>query len=1159
MEAATLNAMTQYFNFCATLAHLSSMNLAGNNSPTNPYASMVNLDLLRRHQSILQESQHSDRIHSTSSIDSNDPPHIDVSEAASLLVSLKSSNNGSRRSPQLQESSNQTKKTPSQHSSSSDLSDIHETKSNPSQVSAISSKKVYGSYSAENSPLVSPYTIDFVNTLHQNQQTANSNHLNPYSSHQLTNLSISSPTSSATPVMHLLPFFQPINANQSSQLSISTENYQNNVPRSFSSPSSASGSSNGPSPTPYSVPHPMSLLNPSLISPQSHHSASHYFDNQISGPCSGAESSTELTDQSSSNNLLWYNLVPYFPATGTARTTPDTNQSPSNFKSFKKSLISPSSGEGDHQSTKNSSLVYLHPSSTQNDPISPPHSAPPHLSNFRNSQNYFNHFSIGSNGDTQKKNVDDYEDDVFVDISDSGHSDKNESQRESSPLNLANHNNDQKEQKLQYVKDSKKIRSRSKRRSSSFSSVNNVKGEKAVKRSAIIASSTSNLNPSELQEINSDSTDKQHIRRPMNAFMIFSKRHRALVHQKHPNSDNRTVSKILGEWWYSLPAQEKQKYQELANKVKEAHYKRHPDWKWCSRSDSARPLGEDDDVFNLNGSECSEFNVITKKRRNKFNDYSENEFVSAKHEQSQLKEGSNNDQRSLNENDSSIINQRPSSTNEVSIEQKSKPINEITQDIRSNSINTSDATDQSIDLSKSNSGSTAISINNKWIDSSSNAGQSSPFMQIKYKNMVRSSLSPPISDLQSTASTPIIPKSVYTFSPLVPQSTTACDINSDFARNTTVTSEDKTEPMFYKTKMNFKSGNLSVKTPLTSVISLSAKDSSLDNSQMKNFNENDSEKKFILAPTPAQLGKSRGLKAKIHKTDLDVEQNKTDDYAEKTVDHKETNSSNEDIDEQQKEIDPAAKDAMDKILEEVNFDKHFERLPEFDPSIAASVVTPTTPIQLSPSMTAAFVTSYRKRQQRKHHLAALAAVSASISNSQQTSAKTPPIDNSSPLVHTPDSNSQTGAAFFGPNFNLQEAINHLNASNECSSPIDNQPPGSANSDKQGSSVRKILDQRRQLVMKFFTEKGLFPTTQETNEFQRKHTDIFPNKNTLQLKIREVRQKLMSFNAVSESSALLGSSSSTPSSSLSANNIVCKTTPTITSTITSNISTNDNAN
>ena len=42
---------------------------------------------------------------------------------------------------------------------------------------------------------------------------------------------------------------------------------------------------------------------------------------------------------------------------------------------------------------------------------------------------------------------------------------------------------------------------------------------------------------------------KSRIRRPMNAFMIFSKRHRPLVHQQYPNiTDNRSVSKILGEW-----------------------------------------------------------------------------------------------------------------------------------------------------------------------------------------------------------------------------------------------------------------------------------------------------------------------------------------------------------------------------------------------------------------------------------------------------------------------------------------------------------------------------------------------------------------------------------------------------------------------------------
>lgn len=69
----------------------------------------------------------------------------------------------------------------------------------------------------------------------------------------------------------------------------------------------------------------------------------------------------------------------------------------------------------------------------------------------------------------------------------------------------------------------------------------------------------------------------------MNAFMIFSKRHRALVHQKHPNQDNRTVSKILGEWWYALTTDQKQKYHELATEVKEAHFKAHPQWKWCSK------------------------------------------------------------------------------------------------------------------------------------------------------------------------------------------------------------------------------------------------------------------------------------------------------------------------------------------------------------------------------------------------------------------------------------------------------------------------------------------------------------------------------------------------------------------------------------------------
>jgi len=90
-------------------------------------------------------------------------------------------------------------------------------------------------------------------------------------------------------------------------------------------------------------------------------------------------------------------------------------------------------------------------------------------------------------------------------------------------------------------------------------------------------------------ELKGKKTKQHHIRRPMNAFMIFSKRHRAIVHQKHPNSDNRTVSKILGEWWYSLDKKEKEQYHNMAHQVKEAHFKEHPDWKWCSKGGGSTP------------------------------------------------------------------------------------------------------------------------------------------------------------------------------------------------------------------------------------------------------------------------------------------------------------------------------------------------------------------------------------------------------------------------------------------------------------------------------------------------------------------------------------------------------------------------------------------
>ena len=83
--------------------------------------------------------------------------------------------------------------------------------------------------------------------------------------------------------------------------------------------------------------------------------------------------------------------------------------------------------------------------------------------------------------------------------------------------------------------------------------------------------------------LTSDSTNGNHVRRPMNAFMIFSQQQRPLIHQQYPNCDNRAVSKMLGERWYSLSPLAKTSFHKLASQLKQDHFKANPDWKWRNR------------------------------------------------------------------------------------------------------------------------------------------------------------------------------------------------------------------------------------------------------------------------------------------------------------------------------------------------------------------------------------------------------------------------------------------------------------------------------------------------------------------------------------------------------------------------------------------------
>ncbi|XP_067674254.1 HMG box transcription factor BBX-like [Haliotis asinina] len=73
---------------------------------------------------------------------------------------------------------------------------------------------------------------------------------------------------------------------------------------------------------------------------------------------------------------------------------------------------------------------------------------------------------------------------------------------------------------------------------------------------------------------------KADVRRPMNAFLIFCKRHRSMVREKNPDLDNRSVTRILGDLWANLGDTEKSVYTSLAKQYKDAFMKANPDYKW---------------------------------------------------------------------------------------------------------------------------------------------------------------------------------------------------------------------------------------------------------------------------------------------------------------------------------------------------------------------------------------------------------------------------------------------------------------------------------------------------------------------------------------------------------------------------------------------------
>ncbi|KAG0720318.1 putative transcription factor capicua [Chionoecetes opilio] len=244
--------------------------------------------------------------------------------------------------------------------------------------------------------------------------------------------------------------------------------------------------------------------------------------------------------------------------------------------------------------------------------------------------------------------------------------------------------------------------------------------------------------------------------------------------------------------------------------------------------------------------------------------------------------------------------------------------------------------------------------------------------------------------------------------------------------------------------------------------------------------------KFILAPTPAQLGKaprqkrlSTGPMSAIADTPPQLSPDTMmappqHPCGETKVSPGRSTPSEGDASNQQTPVPPSPsekksffkkniEDGMDKVLEEVNFEQKFGALPEFNPD---EVQSPSVNASV-PSSPRTFISSYRKK--RKHS-----------TGGEESEAETPlSVTPHMTPSRTPSSTLQ-GSKFFPPDFNPESfKVGDVRAEKtEMDSPAGGRSPRTPktprDSDKSHSSLRHILEQRRTLVMQLFTEYGWFP-------------------------------------------------------------------------------------